>query len=371
MPRPQARHRTAIVGTGRIASLLERDPLRRKPHTHAAWYAADPRTTLVTGCDVDAQRLETFGQDWGIDTTHLYAEYSTMLERERPDLVSVCAYAADRIAMSRAAVAAGARGLWIEKAIACSVDDAEALACELQEQEVASVVDHPRRLDPRYRAVSRWVREQTFGRLESIHVLFSGHVMHTGTHAWDLLLDWCGPWARVDASLDTAAHEAAASGDEHERTEADVMRYAEALRDGFQDRGGRARIVFENGTEAFVTGGAKRYFVFQCDLVCARGRVRIGNDVWETLVPEASPRYSGYRELAMTDASTYMRAGEDAPVSVLGDLLDAMQTGDAPVLSVRGAVEALALGVAVMQSGLTGRTVTPATLDKTLRIASI
>ena len=371
MPRTRARCRAAIIGTGRIASLLERDPLRPKPHTHAGWYAADPRTTLVAGCDVDADRLATFGEDWAIDAAHLYADYATLLERERPDVVSVCAYAADRIAMSRAAVAAGARGLWIEKAIACSVDEAEALERDLDEQGVAAVVDHPRRLEARYRAVARWVRERTFGRLESVHVLFSGHVMHTGTHAWDLLLDWCGPWARVDASLDTGAHEAAARGDEHERAEADVARYVEALGDGIPDRGGRARIVFENGVEAFVTGGAKRYFVFQCDLVCARGRVRIGNDVWETLAPEASPRYSGYRELAPIDPSPYMRADEDAPASVLSDLLAAMQTGDAPVLSVRGAVQSLALGVAVMQAGLTGRTVTPATLDKSLRIASI
>ena len=371
MPHPKARRRAAIIGTGRIASLLERDPLRPRPHTHAGWYAAEPRTTLVAGCDVDADRLAMFGEDWAIDAAHLYDDYATLLERERPDVVSVCAYAADRIAMSRAAVAAGARGLWIEKAMACSVDEAEALERELREQGVAAVVDHPRRLEARYRAVSGWLREQTFGRLESVHVLFSGHVMHTGTHAWDLLLAWCGPWARVDASLDTAAQEAAASGDEHERAEADVARYTLALRDGIPDRGGRARIVFENGVEAFVTGGAKRYFVFQCDLVCARGRMRIGNDVWEMLAPDASPRYSGYRELAPIEPLPDLPADENTPTSVLGDLLAAMQTGNAPVLSIHGAVQALALGVAVMQAGLTGRTVTPATLDKSLRIASI
>ena len=363
-------YRAAIIGTGRIASLLERDPLRTKPHTHAGWYSADDRTRLVAGADVDAGRLESFGADWNIDAAHLHADYRVLLERDRPDIVSICAYAADRVAMSRAALAAGARGLWIEKAVACTVEEADLLARDVAAAGAAAVVDHPRRLDARHRAVARWIREETFGRLETAHVLFSGHVVHTGSHAWDLLLAWCGPWARVDASLDTAAHEAAASSDGHQRDEADAARYAGALRDGVVDRGGRARILFENGVEVFVTGGAKQYFVFQCDLVCSGGRIRIGNDVWEVLAPAESPRYSGYRELARIDPSTHMSAEDRSPGSVLDALLMAMQTA-CPVLSVDAAARALALGVAVMQAGLTGRTVTPATLDRALRIASI
>jgi predicted dehydrogenase len=255
--------------------------------------------------------------------------------------------------------------------VACTVDEAERLGRAVAAAGTAAVVDYPRRLEARYRAVARWVRDETFGRLESVHVLFSGHVVHTGTHAWDLLLAWCGPWARVDASLDTPAHEAAASGDDRERDEAEASRYADALKVGIPDRGGRARIVFENGVEAFVTGGAKRYFVFQCDLVCASGRIRVGNDVWEVLAPADSPRYSGYRELASIDPASLMVPGDRGTTSVLGELLSAMESGEPPLLSIDAATRALALGVAVMQAGLTGRTVTPETLDRSLRVASI
>jgi predicted dehydrogenase len=365
--------RAAIIGTGRIASLLERDPLRARPHTHAGWYAADPRTTLVAGCDTDASRLASFGEDWSVEPAHLYDDHRTMLARERPDVVSVCAYAADRVAMCRDAVAAGARGLWIEKAVACSVEDADALARELDAAGVSAVVDYPRRLEPRYRAVGACLEAGTLGRLESVHVLFSGHIVHTGTHAWDLLLAWCGPWTRVDASLDTPAHEAAASGDAHERDEADAARYATALAGGgIVDRGGRARIVFANGVEAFVTGGAKGYFVFQCDLICSRGRVRIGNDVWEVLAPADSPRYSGYRELApVDDPLAALPPTPPGPGAVLDALLQAVGGAGTADLSVRAAADALALGIAIMQAGLTGCTVTPATLDRSLRVLSV
>jgi predicted dehydrogenase len=371
MSEPRGHWRAAILGTGRIGSLLERDPLRPKPHTHAGWYAGDARTSLVAGCDIYPERLASFGEDWDVASAHLYDDHRTLLERERPDIVSVCAYAKDRVEMCRNALASGARGLWIEKAVACAVVDAERLSQAVAAAGAAAVVDHPRRLEPRYRAVGRWVRDETFGRLETVHVLFSGHVVHTGTHAWDLLLEWCGPWARVEATLDTPAQEASASGDHHDRSEADQARYAEALRDGETDRGGRARIVFENGVEAFVTGGAKRYFIFQCDLVCTRGRIRIGNDVWEVLTPADSPRYTGYRELASIDPATHMRDDDQCVSTVLGELIDAMNTGRPSALSIDAAARALALGVAIMQAGLTGQAVTPSTLDRSLRIASV
>ena len=136
------------------------------------------------------------------------------------------------------------------------------------------------------------------------------------------------------------------------------------------DRGGRARIVFASGVEAFVTGGAKHYFVFQCDLVCAGGRIRIGNDVWDVLVPADSPRYTGFRELAPVDPAVHQRDEDRTPQTLIDDLLSAMARGTPPLSSVASAIDALALGVAVVQAGLTGTVVTPATLDTSLRIAS-
>ena len=93
-------------------------------------------------------------------------------------------------------------------------------------------------------------------------------------------------------------------------------------------------------------GSAKQYFVFQCDLVCAGGRIRIGNDVFEVLAPAESPRYSGYRELSPVDPFTRMGAEDRRQGSVLGELLESMHTGASSVLSIETATQALALGVA-------------------------
>jgi predicted dehydrogenase len=240
---------------------------------------------------------------------------------------------------------------------------------------VVAVVDHPRRLEARHRAVARWLAEGTFGELETVHVSFSGLLLHTGTHAWDLLLAWCGPWVRVEASLDRppVLDEAGSGRESDGRSESAAYASARtaALRDGILDRGGRARIVFANGVEAFVTGGAKRYFTFQCDLHFSEGRVRIGNDVFETLVPADSSRYSGFRELQAVDPATHDGAPLPDTTAVLETLVAGLDNGRPPLLSVSSAVEALALGIAIVQAGLTGETVTPATLDRSLRVASV
>ncbi len=120
-----ARYRAAIIGTGRIASLLERDPLRSKPSSHAGWYRQHPDIELVAGADIDPECLQAFGADWAISSAMLFADYREMLECTKPDLVSICAYAPQRLEMIGASVQAGARGLWIEKAIACSIREAE------------------------------------------------------------------------------------------------------------------------------------------------------------------------------------------------------------------------------------------------------
>ena len=99
------RLRAAIIGTGRIGSALERDPLRTKPHTHAGWYVSHPHILLSGGADTNPDRLAAFGADWGLPRRSPVRRVSRSARDGPPDLVSICAYAPDRVAMARAALA--------------------------------------------------------------------------------------------------------------------------------------------------------------------------------------------------------------------------------------------------------------------------
>jgi hypothetical protein len=413
--------KAAIIGTGRIGSLLERDALRSKPHSHAGWYAAHPRVTLVAGADTDPERLADFGADWQISTDHLYADYRELLARERPDLVSICAYATERVEMARAAIDAGARGLWLEKAVACSMAEAADLRQLADRAGVAIVVNHMRRADPAWRRVAEIVAREELGRLESVHVRFSGHFLHTGTHAWDALDEWCGPWAEVrcwaeaqerrSAEAQTEAQKrssAEAQTEAQERrgaeaqTEAQERSSAEAQKDDGRrarplaapdhlvgedsdwaavprepgavsqepnsDPSGLAHIVFANGVHAFVSGSRKRYFTFECDLTFTAGRIQIGNDVQRIWRPAPSPRYEGFVELA--DAGDRLETAVSG--SLLDELIDRVECGRDRLTSLDEATRALELGLAVVHAaGTPGVAVAPGDLPRRFRVESI
>ncbi len=344
----QADLRAVIIGTGRIASALERDPLRAKPHTHAGWYVSHPHILLSGGADTNPDRLQAFGDDWGLPADRLFAAYPDLLRAVAPDLVSVCAYAPQRVEMALAALVAGARGLWLEKAVATSVASARVLRDAAAAAGASVVVNHPRTQDPRYRAVRRLIADGTLGPLESVHALFSGRLIHTGTHAWEVLESWCGPWKEVRTWPDAVPSEA----DEFAAS----------------DIGGRVHIRFENGVDAFVSGGRKSYFIFQFDLIFARGRVLLGNDVNQVFVTAPSPRYSGFIELA--DAPGRIDGPGGPPLVAV--LAEAVRCGTADLASLDVAIAALTLGIAAVQAAATpGVAVTPATVDPAFVVDSI
>jgi predicted dehydrogenase len=340
-------YRAAIIGTGRIASLLESDPLRSKPHTHAGWYRHHPQISLVAGADIDSGSLAEFGRTWGIDSSGLFTDYRLMLERVRPDLVSICAYAPQRLEMAEAAIYAGARGLWIEKAIASSLREAKLLRDLLLKSGVKAIVDHPRRADPAYRAVRRIIHDKSLGNLLEVTCTMSGNLIHTGTHAYDMLDFWCGRMAGAAGWLEGA----------------------QAQTGPITDCGGNAHILFENGVHAFVAGGTRDYYIFQFDLAFTGGRIQIGNDIRKVLLPAPSRLYSGFVELF--EAPDY-ELSDPCPRPMIYDLVHAIETGQAPLMSVENAITAFQMGLSLFQSHREGhRLVRPQDLDETLRIESV
>jgi predicted dehydrogenase len=319
------------------------------------------------GADTNADRLRAFGEDWGLPADRLFADYRDLLGVVAPDLVSVCAYAPDRVAMARAALAAGARGLWLEKAVATSVAEARQLRAAAAAAQASVVVNHPRAQDPQYRAVRRLIDDGTLGPLESIHAVFSGHLIHTGTHAWEVLDGWLGPWAEVRCWPDRDVPDGAEPSGSRPHAAGESL-LAGPAGAGARDIGGRVHVRFANGVDVFVSGGGKRYFIFQFDLIFAQGRVHLGNDVNRVLVTGPSPRYSGFTEL--TGESRQLDGPSGAPLVTV--LADAVERGAADLTSLDGAIRALALGIATVQAaGQPGVAVTPATLDEALVVASV
>ncbi|MDQ8187127.1 Gfo/Idh/MocA family oxidoreductase [Pelagicoccus sp. SDUM812002] len=338
--------RSCIIGTGRIASTLEKDPLRPAGCTHAGTYDASEEVRLVSGADTDDEALTLFGEDWNISKEHLYLDYRDLLQKERIDIASICAYAPQRKEMALAALECGIKGLWLEKALGCSIAEGEAIQAALENHKATAVVDYPRRARAHFRKIKELIENQTYGRLESVTCHMTHQLIHTGTHAFDILRYWCGEALSVSGKL------------EHGCDSSNEIR----------DQGGQATIQFSSGTVGFVSAYRKKYYIFQFDLIFEKARILVGNDIEKVYLPDASKLYTGFRELFEQPSYEW---GSYYSRGMLAELTHSMRTGEVPLYSVPNAIEALRIALAIFASHLEGgKAIAPHEVDPRLKIES-
>lgn len=352
---PTQVYRLALIGLGRVAWLLERDPLRTKPCTHLGAWLERQDVRLVGACDADPASRAAFAESF--PEVPLYQDYREMLAQEAPELLSICAYATERCEMVLAATAAGVRGIWCEKAMATSLEEAERMAEALEASETRMIVAFTRRWSPVYWKVRDWLAAGRIGALESINVQFSSNLLHTGTHAFDVLRLWCGEAQRVRAWLDEASGHAEQSGYRFD---------AEGL---YQDLGGLVLIDFADGVRATIHARDKDYFRFEFELIGSRGMIRIGNDQRELWLPGSSMRFAGFLELCEAEFpepppfNTWRSAAEN--------LIAAVEGRAEPACGVDDGRAALAMALAAHCSHERGgEAVNPAEVSPRLRVAS-
>ena len=342
--------RLALIGLGRVAWELENDPLRAKPCSHLGAWNALEGVELVAGCDDDEEQRAAFAEHH--PQIPLYDDYRELLRAEKIDLVSICAYATERREMVEAASNAGVRGIWCEKAMAASLNEADAMEQTLERNGTAMIVSFMRRWEPTYRQVHELLLEGAIGALESINVHFSGNMLHTGTHAFDVLHDWCGEVETVQAWLDTDEGRGEQSG---YRFDEDDERHG-----GFEDFGGFALIRFRNGIEAAVHGHDKEYFRFEFELLGSDGMIRVGNSQRELWQVTESHRFSGFKELERQPFPDPERG--NMWQAAAADLLAAVTRGRRPRCGVREGRHSLAVALAMHHSHSQGNR--PVRLDE-------
>ncbi|EIC20193.1 Gfo/Idh/MocA family protein [Thiorhodovibrio frisius] len=348
-------YRLALIGLGRVAWLLERDPLRTKPCTHlGAWLERDD-VELVGACDTDPERRAAFAEFF--PEVPLYDDYQEMLEQERPELLSICAYATERCEMVLAATEGGVRGIWCEKAMATSLEEADRMARALDASGTQMIVAFTRRWSPAYATVRDWLAAGRIGAFESVNVHFASNLLHTGTHAFDVLRLWCGEPTAVRAWLDDDSGLAEQSG------------YRFDGQDIVEDLGGLVVIEFPDGVRATVQGRDKGYFRFEFELLGSRGMIRLGNDQRQLWLPGSSMHFAGFMELCEAEFP------EPAPFntwrSAAENLIAAVEGRAESACGIRDGREALAIALAAHVSHRQGGApVAPAEVPTDLRVPS-
>ncbi len=282
------KYKTAVIGCGRIGTLLEDDKLREHPCTHAGAIVKCSETVLIAGCDTDEDRLLLFGEKWGIKK--LYSDYGELLKKEKPELLCIATWSHTHVDVILDAVKSGVRAILCEKPIALSVEDAVLAVETCYAAGVPLLVNHERRWDSTYIKILEMINAGEIGELRTIigNVLTGepvvenadikkvggGPLLHDGTHLVDIMRFLAGDIEWVVGEVDRK----------------NKKNCVEDLAAGF--------MRFKCGALGFIEGGGRRgYFNFELDIQGSEGRILVGNGLLKFWKTAPSTRYSGFYDL--------------------------------------------------------------------------
>ena len=106
-----ADYRVAFVGCGGIS------------RHHKSGYQACERTEVVAGADLNQDKLEKWGGNFGV--TALYTDLDEMLEKEKPDIISICTYPNSHCELTVRCAESGVKAILCEKPMALNMEQTE------------------------------------------------------------------------------------------------------------------------------------------------------------------------------------------------------------------------------------------------------
>ncbi len=203
----------ALIGCGRIS-----------PNHIAA--AAENGLETAALCDVVREKADTLKEQFGLAGAVVYTDHQTMLREVKPELVAVAVPSGLHASIALDCIRAGAHVI-IEKPIALSLEDADAVITEAAKAGVSVCVCHQNRFNRSVQYIRKALEEGRFGRLlhGSVHILWNrgeayyrqapwrgtmamdgGCLMNQGIHSIDLLRWMLGEPEEVFAYTDNLTH---------------------------------------------------------------------------------------------------------------------------------------------------------------------
>lgn len=340
----------SIIGCGRIAFEFENDPLRKKPASHYGAISTLPDLFYLHSiCDHDPNRLKIISERTRIPRS--FSDPGQLFADSVPDIAVIAVSTPSHVAVAQAAIAAGVKGIVLEKPVSPSLRDARKLLALQEQTGIPILVFHERRYDPLFQWAAHQIQSGCFGPVRSIHARLcsasyprgdmdkpylrhgGGSLFHDGTHMVDILNFLFSPFQTVSATL------------QHEDPDAAV------------ETGVRSFLTTNSGLPVtFVIDSRCAYFHFELDIFFQSFRLRVGNGIRELQQALRAKQYSGFSSL---QTRPFPPLPLESPfINAYQDLHRAVTTGSPLLSSLRDGVLALEHIYGIYRSGKgNGRTV--------------
>ncbi len=191
----QRQLKAAIIGLGNIG--FKFSLAGNKFHTtHFEAYLANSDAQLVAVAETDEATRSEFRKRFA---GSIHGDYREMLNKEQPEVVSICTPDATHFQILKdAAAAPSVRAIWCEKPLAISLRDAKNMVALCKKRGIKLAVNFVRRYDDFYGYVKSHLRE-LLGEIQAVNFYYSGGIVTTGSHMLDLLTLLFGKCGEVSA----------------------------------------------------------------------------------------------------------------------------------------------------------------------------
>lgn len=143
-------YKTVIIGCGLMS------------HNHIRGYLATRRFEIVAIADFHESAMNEVDDIFSIKPRH-YTDAREMLEKEKPDVVSICTWHIGHAEWTIAAAAFRPRAILCEKPMADNIGRAEQMIIACQRNNVKLAIAHQRRFLPAYSLARKFVSEGMVG----------------------------------------------------------------------------------------------------------------------------------------------------------------------------------------------------------------
>ena len=166
-----ARYKAAIIGCGSIG------------RAHCDGYQLNEEVEIVAVADPLAVARGEYMENFAIPRG--YATIEEMLEKEHPDLVSVCLWHPLHPEATIAAARADVKAVICEKPMAISLGAAKSMIEACDEHGVKLIISHQRRFTPGWEKGRELVQEGAIGTPLWVNCQVREGLLNCGTHAID------------------------------------------------------------------------------------------------------------------------------------------------------------------------------------------
>lgn len=173
----------ALIGCGRISP----------NHIEAA---KNNNLNFVAMCDIILETMEEKSDKFGLGDVRRYTDYKELLEKEKPELAAIATESGKHAQIALDCISAGCHVI-IEKPIALSIADANAIIAAGKEKGVVVCANHQNRFNKSVQYMRKALEEGRFGRLSH----GAAHVRWNRGKDYYKQAPWRGTWAQDGGCL--------------------------------------------------------------------------------------------------------------------------------------------------------------------------